>query len=70
MHWVTGLSQGLTAGRTLDVARLLLDHQLDVGTPTLVAHDLHVFETHQGGEDPVRMDKDEGASCFRLTPKA
>jgi len=40
----------------------LLDHQLDVGSPALVAHDPDIFETHQGGEDLTRVDEDEGAS--------
>ena len=35
-------------GRATDIARYLLDHQLDVGTTALVAHDPDVFETHQG----------------------
>ena len=52
------------AGRAKDFARYLFDHQLDVGTTALVAHDAHIFETHQGVEDLSRVDKDEGASCF------
>ena len=52
------------ARRATDIARYLLDHQFDVGTAALVAHDPDVFETHQGLEDLSRVDKDEGASCF------
>ena len=50
------------AGRTADVAGHLLDHQLDVGTSTHVGQDADVFETYQGGEDLIRVDKDGGAS--------
>ena len=42
----------------------LFDHQLDVGSATLVAQDADVFETHQGREDLTRVDEDEGASWF------
>jgi len=52
------------ACRAKDDARYLFDHQLDVGTTALVAHDAHVFETHQGVEDLTRVDQDGGASCF------
>src|SRR3984957_892518 len=52
------------APRATDLARYLLDHQLDVGTPAHIGHNAHVFETHQGGEDLSRVDKDEGTSCF------
>ena len=40
----------------------LLDHELDVGPEAFIREDAHVFETHQGGEDLTRVDKDEGAS--------
>jgi hypothetical protein len=41
-----------------------LDHQLDVGTAALVTQDVHVFEAHERLEDLIRVDEDEGASCF------
>jgi hypothetical protein len=44
------------------LANDLFDHQLDVGSFALEAHDRDVFETHQGGEDLTRVQQDEGAS--------
>jgi hypothetical protein len=46
------------ASRASDLARYLLDHQLDVGPPALIGHDAHVFEAHQGSEDLSRVDED------------
>ena len=51
------------APRATDLARYLLDNQLDVGTPAHIGHDVHVFEAHQGGEDLSRVEN-EGTSCF------
>jgi hypothetical protein len=44
------------------LANDLFDHQLDVGSPALEAHDRDVFEAHQGLEDLTRVEQDEGAS--------
>ena len=44
------------------IANDLLDHQLDVGSPALEAHDHDVFEAHQGLEDLTRVEQGEGAS--------
>jgi len=38
----------------MNIAWHLLDHQIDVGTAALVAHDLDVFQAHQGLEDLSR----------------
>jgi hypothetical protein len=40
----------------------MLDHELDVGTSTHIREDADVFETYQGLEDLVRVNKDGGAS--------
>ena len=51
------------AARTVHVAAHLFHHQFD-GSPALIGEHHDVFETHQRLEDFVRVDKDEGASCF------
>ena len=52
----------LSAQWTGEYAGDLLDHEFDVGTSTHVREDTDVFETYQGLEDLVRVNKDGGAS--------
>ena len=49
-------------GWTRHLSDHLLDHKFDVGSETFVGENADIFETHQGGEDLTRVDKDEGAS--------
>jgi hypothetical protein len=50
-----------TTGRTSDLLDDLLDHELDVGTISLICENPDIFEPHQGPDDLDRVSRDEGA---------
>ena len=51
----------LGARRTSNLVDHLLNQQFDVGSPSLIREDAHVFEAHQGPDDLDRVSDDEGA---------
>ena len=53
-----------------DLARHLLDHQLDAGPMALVAQDPTSLRPTRASRISARVNNDEGASCFWLTPQA